>query len=87
MGTIVDGIVLVSSSWAHFLFDTSTSHSYIYALFVSILGLEFETLDFVMNVGVPLDEIVNYFMVVVLYVSRMVETILGQINGYAHGAV
>ena len=47
-------MVLVSSSWAHVLFDTSESHSFISALFVSILGMGFETLDSVMSVGVPL---------------------------------
>ena len=53
-GTTVDGLVLVSSSWAHVLFDTSASHSFISALFASILRLEFETLGSVMSVGVPL---------------------------------
>ena len=47
-------MVLVSSSWAHVLFDTGASHSFISRLFASILGLEFETLDSVMSVGVPL---------------------------------
>ena len=36
------------------MFDTGASYSFISALFVSILGLEFETLDSVMSVGVPL---------------------------------
>ena len=52
VGIIVDGMVLVSSSWAHVLFDTSASHSFISTLFTSILGLEFETLSLVMSVGV-----------------------------------
>lgn len=54
MGTIIDGRVLVSSSWGHVLFDTRASHSFISTLFVNILGLEFESLDSVMSVGVPL---------------------------------
>ena len=53
-GSTIDGIVLVSSSWAHILFDTGESHSFIFALFLSILGLEFETLDLVISMGVPL---------------------------------
>ena len=47
-------MVLVPSSWAHVLFDTGESHYFIYALFASILGLEFETLDSVMSMGVLL---------------------------------
>ena len=47
-------MILVSNFWAHVLFDTSASHSFIYALFVSILGLEFKTLDSMMSVGIPL---------------------------------
>ena len=50
----MDGMVLVSSSWAHVLFDNGASYSFISTLFVSILGLEFEILDLVMSVGVPL---------------------------------
>ena len=48
VGTTVDGIVLVSSSWAHTLFDTSASHSFILVLFTSMLGLEYELLDFIL---------------------------------------
>ena len=47
-------MILVSNSWAHVLFDTEASHSFIFAFFVSIVGLEFETLDSVMSMGVPL---------------------------------
>ena len=53
-GTIVDGMVLVSSSWAHVLFDTGASHSFISAMFARMLGLEYEPLDSIMSVGVPL---------------------------------
>ena len=54
VGTTVNGMVLVSSFWAHFLFDTGASHSFISKLFVIMLGLDLETLDSVMSVGVPL---------------------------------
>ena len=54
VGTTVDGMILVSSSWAHALFDASASHSFISALFARMLGLEYEPLDSVMSVGVPL---------------------------------
>ena len=54
MCTTVDGMILISSSWTHVLFDTSASHSFIFALFFNILGLEFGTLDLVMSMGVPL---------------------------------
>ena len=54
MGTTIDDMVLVSSSWAHTLFDTVTSHSFISILFASMLGLKHEPLDSILNVGVPL---------------------------------
>ena len=47
-------MILISSYWANILFDTSASHSFISASFANIYGLEFETLDSVANVGVPL---------------------------------
>ena len=50
----VDGMVLVSSSWAHTLFNTSESHLFISVLFVSMLGLEYEQLDSTLSVGVLL---------------------------------
>ena len=53
-GTTVDGMVLVSSSWAHTLFDTSASHSFISILFASMLGLEHELLDSTLSVRIPL---------------------------------
>ena len=52
--TTVNGMVLVSSSWAHTLFDTGASHSFITILFTSMLGLEPEPLDSTLSVGVPL---------------------------------
>ena len=54
VGTIVDGMVLISSSWAHTLFDTGASYSFISILFASMLGLEHEPLDSILSVGVPL---------------------------------
>ena len=53
-GITVNGMILISSSWAHALFDTGASHSFISALFARMLGLEYELLDSVMSVGVPL---------------------------------
>ena len=53
-GTTVDGMLLVSSSWAHVLFDTGASHSFISMLFVSMLGLEYESLKSTLSMGVPL---------------------------------
>ena len=47
-------MILVSSSWAHDLFDNGVSHSFISILFASMLGLEFETLSSVIGVGVLL---------------------------------
>ena len=53
-GTIVDGMVLVSSSWAHTLFDTGASHSFISVLFASMLRLKPKPLDSILSVGVRL---------------------------------
>ena len=53
-GFTVNGMLLISSSWAHVLFDTGASHSFIYRLFASMLGLEYEPLEFTLSVGVPL---------------------------------
>ena len=53
-GNTVDDMLLVSSSCAHVLFDTSTSHSFISMLFVSMLRLEYEPLESTLSVGVPL---------------------------------
>ena len=52
--TIVDGMLLVSNSWAHVLFDTSAPHSFISMSFVTKFGLEFESLESTLCVGVPL---------------------------------
>ena len=53
-GTTIDGMVLVSSSWAHTLFDIGASHSFTSVIFVGMLGLECESLDSPLSVGVPL---------------------------------
>ena len=47
-------MVLVSSSWAHTLFDTSASHSFILVSFTSMLGFEYEPLDSILSMGVLL---------------------------------
>ena len=53
-GTTVDGMLLFSNYWAHVLFDTGASHSFTSILFMSMLGLEYETLESTLSVGVPL---------------------------------
>ena len=53
-GITVNGMVLVSSSWAHTLFDTNASYSFISVLFASMLGLEPKLLDSTLSVGVLL---------------------------------
>ena len=50
----IESMVLVSDSWAHTLFDTGASHSFILALFVSMLGLEYEPLDSTLSMGLSL---------------------------------
>lgn len=52
--TTIDGILLVSSSWATVMFDTGASYSFISMLFASILGLEYEPLDSMLSVCVSL---------------------------------
>ena len=54
VSSTIDGMLLVSNSWAHVLFDTSASHSFISMLFASIIGLENEPLESALSVGVPL---------------------------------
>ena len=47
-------MVLVSSSWAHTLFDIGASTLFISLLFASMLGLEPKLLDSTLSMGVPL---------------------------------
>ena len=54
MDTTINDMILVSNSWAHTLFDNGESHSFISISFVSMLALEYETLDSTLSVGVPL---------------------------------
>ena len=56
MSTIVDNMILISSSWAHVLFDTGELHLFIFSLFANKQGLEFETLGLVLNVRVSLEK-------------------------------
>ena len=53
--TTIDGMVLVSSSWARVLFNIGALHSFISILFTSMLRLEYEPLESALNEGVPLD--------------------------------
>ena len=53
-GSTVDGMLLISSSWVHVLFDIGASHSFISMLFVSMLRLEYEPLVSTLSMGVPL---------------------------------
>ena len=52
--TTVDGLVLVSSSWAYILFNTGASYSFISIFLASMLSLEYEPLDSTLSMGVPL---------------------------------
>ena len=54
MGTIINSMVLVSSSLPYTLVDTGASHSFISVLFTSMLGLEYEWIDCILSVYVPL---------------------------------
>ena len=55
VGTTVDSMLLVSSSWAYVLFDISASHSFISMLFANMPELEYEPLESTLSVGVQLD--------------------------------
>lgn len=61
-GTI-DGMILISNSWVHALFDIDASYSFISMVFASILGLEFENSDQIVNVSVPLERACNLSLV------------------------
>ncbi|KAL5831551.1 hypothetical protein ACOSQ4_016905 [Xanthoceras sorbifolium] len=51
---VIDGMVLISRSWAHALFDTGASHSFISLLFANTLGLGFENLSMPLSLETPL---------------------------------
>ncbi|KAL5842939.1 hypothetical protein ACOSQ3_013542 [Xanthoceras sorbifolium] len=51
---VIDGMVLISRSWAHALFDTGASHSFISLLFANTLGLGFENLNMPLSLKTPL---------------------------------
>ncbi|XP_006854885.2 uncharacterized protein LOC18444659, partial [Amborella trichopoda] len=51
---VVDGMVLISHSWAHVLFDTGASHSFISLMFASMLGLSWETFSPALHLSVPM---------------------------------
>ncbi|KAL5838964.1 hypothetical protein ACOSQ4_011572 [Xanthoceras sorbifolium] len=51
---VIDGMVLISRSWAHALFDTGASHSFISLLFANTLGLDFENLSMPLSLETPL---------------------------------
>ena len=42
---VVDGMILISSSWAHVLFDTGASHYFVSASLVRALQLHIEECD------------------------------------------
>ena len=46
-------MVLISHSWAHVLFDTGASHSFISVAFASVLRLEFERLESPLQLDTP----------------------------------
>ncbi|KAL5827593.1 hypothetical protein ACOSQ3_019434 [Xanthoceras sorbifolium] len=51
---MIDGMVLILRSWAHALFDTGASHSFISLLFANTLGLSFENLNIPLSLETPL---------------------------------
>ena len=51
---VIQGTFLLSRLWAKILFDSGASHSFIDALVVRELGLEFETLEEPLFVSSPL---------------------------------
>ncbi|XP_062075627.1 uncharacterized protein LOC133779722 [Humulus lupulus] len=51
---VVDGMVLISHSWAHVLFDIGVSHSFISLMFASMLGLSWETFSTTLQLSVPM---------------------------------
>ena len=50
----VEGIILCFSTWAHVLFDSGASHSFIPATFASMLNLEFVPLQCSLYVETPI---------------------------------
>ena len=66
-------MVLVFSFWAHKLFDTGASHSFISVLFSGILGLECEPLNSTLRWGCLWAEIVNYRIAVVQCILRLID--------------
>ena len=52
--SVVDGMIHVSHSWAHVLFDTGATHSFISMLFASVLQLETETCSSSLTLSTPM---------------------------------
>ena len=52
--SVVDGMIHVSHSWAHVLFDTGATHSFISMLFASVLQLETETCSSPLTLSTPM---------------------------------
>ncbi|KAL5766362.1 hypothetical protein ACOSP7_016979 [Xanthoceras sorbifolium] len=57
---VIDGMVLISRSWAHALFDTGASNSFISLLFANTLGLGFENLNMPLSLETPLRKVPCY---------------------------
>ncbi|XP_062118839.1 uncharacterized protein LOC133832520 [Humulus lupulus] len=51
---VVHGMVLISQSWAHVLFDTGASYSCISLMIASMLGLSWETFSPTLKLSVPM---------------------------------
>ena len=62
-GGTVEGMILVSNSWAHALFDSGASHSFISVAFAGVLGLEYENLGQALAVSVPVGGTCNLSLV------------------------
>ena len=52
-------MILISHSWAHVLFDTGASHSFISMLFAQMLGLECSVLDNLLTLGTPMGRVTD----------------------------
>ena len=85
---VIDGMILISHSWAHVLFYTSVSHSFISLLFAQLLGLKFSDLDYVLTLGTPMGGVADMssmcksYQIVVGYRKLLVNLIVLSMGQY-----
>ena len=53
---VMEGIIILYNSWARFLFDPGTTHSFISTAYALNLELSFENLEQTLNVDLPMGE-------------------------------